>query len=325
MRVLVTGGTGYIGAHTSRLLDARGDHVVVVDDIVTGKPDRVPDIPIFEMNLATDCAEELAEIMRSHRIDAVIHFAGQKQVGESVEKPAWYYEQNVGSVAQLLMAMEAAKVHKLVFSSSAAVYGEASGAIAEDAPTKPINPYGATKLVGEQLISASSRAWPLRAASLRYFNVGGAGRPELGDTQALNLIPICFEQIAANEAPLIFGDDYDTLDGTCVRDYVHVSDVAEAHLAVLDALPKQPANTVLNIGTGVGTTVRQMVDAILHVSGSGLTASVLDRRAGDPAAVVGVVDSIRELTGWSARYTVSDIVESAWLSRQHFEALSARP
>ena len=322
---MVTGGARYIGAHTSRLLAERGDYVLVVDDLVTGSRDRIPELPVVSLNIANDSAAQLESLLREHRIDAVIHFAGQKQVGESVEKPAWYYEQNVGSVAQLLLAMEAAEVHKLVFSSSAAVYGEASGAIAEDAPTNPINPYGATKLVGEQLISSSSLAWPLRAASLRYFNVGGAGSPELGDTQALNLIPICFEQITANEAPLIFGDDYDTLDGTCVRDYVHVSDVAEAHLAVLDALPKQPANTVLNIGTGIGTTVRQMVDAILQVSGSGLTASVLGRRTGDPAAVVGVVDSIRELTGWSARYSVSDIVESAWLSRQHFEAHAARP
>jgi UDP-glucose 4-epimerase len=322
---MVTGGAGYIGAHTSRLLAERGDYVLVVDDLITGSRNRIPEIPVMALDLANSSAAQLENLLREHRIDAVIHFAAQKQVGESVEKPAWYYEQNVGSVAQLLLAMQAAKVHKLVFSSSAAVYGEASGAIAEDAPTNPINPYGATKLVGEQLISASSLAWPLRAASLRYFNVGGAGSPELGDTQALNLIPICFEQIAANKPPLIYGDDYNTVDGTCVRDYVHVSDVAEAHLAVLDALPVQPGNTMLNIGTGVGTTVRQMVDEILHVSGSDLTPAVLDRRAGDPAAVVGVVDSIRELAGWSARYTVSDIVESAWLSRQHFESLSAHP
>tara|TARA_R110002124_G_scaffold53840_4_gene153999 strand:+ start:2253 stop:3227 length:975 start_codon:yes stop_codon:yes gene_type:complete len=322
MRVLVTGGTGYIGAHTSRLLEARGDVVVIVDDLVTGTKDRVPTIPVVKLDLATDCAGELAEIMRSQKIDAVIHFAGQKQVLQSLRKPAWYYAQNVASVAQVLLAMESAGVNRLVFSSSAAVYGDASGVIDEKSPTDPINPYGATKLVGEQLISATARAWPLRAASLRYFNVGGAGSPELGDTQALNLIPICFEQIAAGKPPLIFGDDYDTLDGTCVRDYVHVSDVAEAHLAVLDALPVQPGNTVLNIGTGVGTTVRQMVDAILQVSHSDLVATVLDRRPGDPAAVVGVVDSIRELTGWSARYSVEDIVNSAWQSRQYFESRS---
>jgi UDP-glucose 4-epimerase len=324
MRVLVTGGTGYIGAHTSRLLAARGDYVLVVDDLVTGSTDRIPGVPVVELNMANGSAAQLETLMREHRIDSVIHFAAQKQVAESVEKPAWYYEQNVGSVAQLLLAMDAAEVHKLIFSSSAAVYGHASGAISEDAPTLPINPYGATKLVGEQLVSASSRAWPLRAASLRYFNVGGAGGPELGDTQELNLIPICFEQIAAGKPPLIFGDDYDTPDGTCVRDYVHVLDVAEAHLAVLDALPSEPRNTVLNIGTGVGTTVREMVDAILDVAGSDLSATVLDRRAGDPAAVVGVVDSIRDLTGWSARFTVADIVESAWASRQYFDSLAIR-
>jgi UDP-glucose 4-epimerase len=322
---MVTGGAGYIGAHTSRLLAERGDYVLVVDDLVTGSTDRIPGTPVIELNIANGSAVRLESLMREYSIEAVIHFAAQKQVAESVEKPAWYYEQNVGSVAQLLLAMEAAGVYKLIFSSSAAVYGEVSGLITEDSPTLPLNPYGATKLVGEQLVSAAAHAWPLRASSLRYFNVGGAGSPELGDTQALNLIPICFEQIAANKPPVIFGDDYDTIDGTCVRDYVHVSDVAQAHLAVLDALPQQPGNTVLNIGTGVGTTVREMVDAILRVTGSDLTATVLDRRAGDPAAVVGDVDSIRELTGWSARYTVSDIVESAWLSRQHFEAISAQP
>lgn len=324
MRVLVTGGAGYIGAHTSRLLAARGDYVLVVDDLVTGSADRIPGIPVVTLNIANGSAEQLEGLMRDHRIDAVIHFAAQKQVGESVAKPAWYYEQNVGSVAQLLLAMERASVHKLVFSSSAAVYGEASGIITEEASANPINPYGATKLVAEQLISACARSWPLRAASLRYFNVGGAGVPELGDTQALNLIPICFEQIAAHKSPLIFGDDYDTADGTCVRDYVHVSDVADAHLAVLDVLPSEPGNEVLNIGTGIGTSVRDMVDAILEVTASELSAEVRERRAGDPAAVVGAVDRMRELTGWSARYSVADIVESAWASRQYFEARAAR-
>ncbi|MGZ0212933.1 MAG: UDP-glucose 4-epimerase GalE [Actinomycetales bacterium] len=319
MRVLVTGGTGYIGAHTVRLLEARGDQVVVVDDVVTGNRDRIPGVPVVQMNLASDCATELCEIMRTHRIDAVIHFAGQKQVGESVEKPAWYYLQNVTGIAQVLLAMESAGVHKLVFSSSAAVYGDASGEIDEQSPTAPINPYGATKLVGEQLITAAARAWPLQAASLRYFNVGGAGSPELGDTQTLNLIPICFEQLAAGKPPVIFGADYDTSDGTCVRDYVHVSDVAAAHLAVLDALPREQGNRVLNVGTGVGTTVRAMVDSIISASGREISALVVERREGDPAAVVGVVDQIYELTGWKARFTVADIVDSAWQSRQYFE------
>jgi len=319
MRILVTGGTGYIGAHTARLLEARGDEVVVVDDEVTGNRERIPGIPVIRLSLSTDCSAELAEIMQSHRIDAVIHFAGQKQVLESVAKPAFYYAQNVASVAQVLLAMELAGVDRLVFSSSAAVYGEASGAIDESSPTEPINPYGATKLVGEQLISATTHAWPLRAASLRYFNVGGAGVPELGDTQALNLIPLCFEQIAAGKPPVIFGDDYDTPDGTCIRDYVHVLDVAEAHLAVLDALPAEPGHTVLNVGTGVGTSVREMVEAILLATGSDLEVEVQGRRLGDPAAVVGVVNDIRALTGWTARFTVTDVVESAWASRQFFD------
>jgi UDP-glucose 4-epimerase len=321
---MVTGGAGYIGAHTSRLLAARGDDVLVVDDLVSGSTDRIPGIPIIALNLANGSAVPLAKLMREHNIDAVIHFAAQKQVAESVAKPAWYYEQNVASVAQLLLAMEAANVRKLVFSSSAAVYGEAAGALHEDAPTVPISPYGATKLVGEQLVTASSVAWPLRAASLRYFNVGGAGVPELGDSKSRNLIPMCLERVAANQPPIIFGENYNTPDGTCVRDYVHVMDVAEAHLAVLDALPREPGNRVLNVGTGVGTSVREMVDAVLRVSRTDLVASVNEQRPGDPSAVVGVVDRIREFAGWTARLGVPEIVESAWESRRYFDELASK-
>ncbi|MGV8876244.1 MAG: UDP-glucose 4-epimerase GalE [Rhodoglobus sp.] len=307
-----------------RLLSGRGDYVLVVDDLVTGSQERIPGLEVVRLNLANGSALELTALMKAHNIEAVIHFAGQKQVAQSIERPAWYYEQNVGSVAQLLLAMEAARVHKLVFSSSAAVYGEASGAISETSPTAPINPYGSTKLVGEQVITAAAHAWELSAASLRYFNVGGAGSPNLGDTQALNLIPICFEQLAKGKSPLIYGDDYGTPDGTCLRDYVHVSDVAEAHLSVLDSLPGQPGNKILNVGTGVATSVRTMIDSILTVSGCDLSALVVDRRAGDAAAVVGIVDEIREFAGWSARFTVSDIVESAWESRRYFDERASR-
>eukprot|EP01031_Cornospumella_fuschlensis_P043769 gene43769-53526_t len=302
MRILVTGGSGYIGSHTVGALLARGDTVIVVDDLVTGHASRISEVPIVHADLASEASVPvLAQAFIDNQIDAVIHFAARKQVGESVERPAWYYQQNVGGLANLLIAMENAGVKKLVFSSSAAVYGQADGAISEAHPTVPINPYGQTKLVGEQLITASTAAWGLSAASLRYFNVAGAGNAELADTQALNLVPIVFEAIDAGRPPVIFGGDYDTVDGTCVRDYVHVVDVAEAHLATLDWLDGTASNHALNIGTGVGTSVRQMINEIATVSGIDFHPELLPRRAGDPAAVVATVDRIRSTTGWQAR------------------------
>jgi UDP-glucose 4-epimerase len=209
--------------------------------------------------------------------------------------------------------MESTGVGVLVFSSSAAVYGATEGhAISESDPVAPINPYGETKLVGERLVSAASRAFGLRASSLRYFNVAGAGRPALGDHAGLNLVPMVFDRVEAGQAPLIFGNDYPTVDGTCVRDYVHVLDLAEAHIATLDHLATDViGHSVFNVGTGIGTSVRQMVDAILRVSGSLLTPRVVDRRPGDPAIVVASPRRLNESTGWVAHYTLEDIVRSA--------------
>jgi UDP-glucose 4-epimerase len=241
VKVLVTGGAGYIGSHVVRLLVQRGDDVVVVDDLSNGDPARIGDLPLYPLDLADPAViPALGETMRRHDVEAVIHFAARKRVDESVVRPAWYYRQNVGSLANLLEAMEAEGVHRLVFSSSAAVYGATEGAaIAEDHATEPVNPYGATKLIGEQLVEAAARAFPVRGASLRYFNVAGAGWPELGDTAVLNLVPMVFERIDADASPLIFGDDYPTSDGTCVRDFVHVLDLAEAHLAILGHLERR--------------------------------------------------------------------------------------
>lgn len=316
MRIMVTGGSGYIGAHCVRALIERGDLVLVTDDVVTGSLDRIPGVPVICLDLAaTGAADVLETALREHRIDAVIHFAARKQVGESVTRPAWYFQQNIGGLANLLLAMESAGTDRLVFSSSAAVYGDVEGAVDEGHPTRPISPYGATKLAGEELIAAAAAAWPLRAASLRYFNVGGSGSAELGDTEAFNLIPMVMERLEAGLAPRIFGDDYATPDGTCVRDYVHVTDVAEAHLAVLDALDPAPGNTILNIGTGRGTSVREMIDAIQSVAGSNLPAVVEPRRPGDPDAVVADVGRVRAAAGWTARFGLNDIVRSAWESR----------
>lgn len=323
MTVLVTGGAGYIGAHVVRSLRARGDDVLVVDDLTTGSRDRVPGVTIVQADLADASSVELvASAMRDARVDAVIHLAARKQVEESIQRPAWYEEQNVGGLANLLVAARDAGVRRMVFSSTAAVYGDVEGAVDETHTTAPLSPYGATKLRGEQLLEEAAEADGVSAASLRYFNVGGAGAPELGDTEAHNLIPLVFEALAAGRPPVIFGDDYPTVDGTCVRDYVHVEDVARAHLDVLDALGR-PGHRVYNVGTGTGTSVRQMIDRILTETGSDLRAVVEGRRPGDAHEVVADPARIRAEIGWAPLRDVDDIVRSAWASRRYLSARAA--
>jgi UDP-glucose 4-epimerase len=315
-RFLVTGGTGYIGAHVVRHLQSVDAEVVVVDDVATGYADRIPDVPLHRVDLAEDgSVDAIRRIAGDFEPDTVIHFAARKQVGESVERPAWYYRQNVGGLANLLAGIEGAPVQRFVFSSSAAVYGDAQGVtIAEDDPTVPVSPYGDTKLFGEVLMRRVAHQTGLRTASLRYFNVAGCTEPALGDRAVLNLIPMVFERLDAGGAPQIFGDDYPTRDGTCVRDFIHVEDLARAHVDVAQWLTDQgPATSeTFNVGTGHGTTVREMVDCILDVASSSVQPEILGRRAGDPASVVASVDKITQTLGWHATRTVREMVESAW-------------
>ncbi|GAA0307188.1 UDP-glucose 4-epimerase GalE [Kineococcus aurantiacus] len=315
MSVLVTGGAGYIGSHVVRLLQQRGTGVVVVDDLSNGRAERVGDAPVVELDLATDAAAPaLAAAFAEHDVDAVIHFAARKQVGESVAKPARYWSQNVGGTANLLQAMETAGVGKLVFSSSAATYGAPdTEVVREDGPAEPINPYGQTKLVGEWMTRAAARAWGLRAANLRYFNVAGAGWDDLGDTAVMNLIPIVFSALDAGKAPSVFGDDYPTPDGSCVRDYVHVLDLAQAHLAALDHLAQdeRPFDT-FNVGTGTGASVFEVLAEVRQVTGVDVQPVVEPRRAGDPPRLVADVERITGTLGWHATKSLHDIVTSAW-------------
>lgn len=309
---MVTGGAGYIGAHVVEVLQGSGHSCVVVDDLSTPLPSFRPGADFVRIDLAAEgAAAALGEAMTSHGVDAVIHLAARKRVDESVLRPAWYLQQNVVGLAHLLEAMEDAEVTRLVFSSTAAVYGEVDGAVDETHPTVPINPYGRSKRIGEQLIEDAARAWGLSAASLRYFNVGGASRPDLGDSAAHNLIPLVLSALGKGEAPVIFGDDYPTPDGTCVRDFVHVADVADAHIAALEALGAS-GHGVYNIGTGRGTSVREIVELAVEVSGADIEPVVRPRRAGDPASVVAVVDRIATELGWRARRDVAEVVESTW-------------
>lgn len=315
MSILVTGGAGYIGAHVVRLLQQRGDKVVVVDNLSTGRQDRIGDAKLVQLDVASDEAcVKIANLMVDEDVTAVIHFAARKQVGESVKRPAWYYQQNIGGLANVLMAMGETGVDKMIFSSSAAVYGMPPMEVVPEATQcQPINPYGETKLIGEWMMADCERAWNLNWIGLRYFNVAGAGWKDLADPAILNLVPMVLDKVAAGEPARIFGDDYETPDGTCIRDYIHVMDLAEAHIAALDALDKgKPDHRVFNVGTGLGTSVREIVEGLQKVAGWEFPVEVFPRRAGDPPKLIGDPLSIGVDLGWKARYGVKEILESAW-------------
>lgn len=313
MTWLVTGGAGFIGSHVVRALLAGGVRVVVLDDLSSGDKSRVPDGVPLEVGSVRD-RESVDRVLAGHSVSGVVHIAAKKQVGESVEKPLWYYEENVGGLRVLLEAMVAGGVRRLVFSSSAAVYGSPDvPLITEDTLCEPQSPYGETKLVGEWMIRATAAAHGLAYANLRYFNVAGAASPELGDPTSLNIVPMVFERIEAGLPPRIFGDDYDTPDGTTIRDYVHVSDIASAHVAAARRLETDPrAALTLNIGRGEGVSVRELVDLILQHTGSELEPEVAPRRPGDGARSIASADRIKAELGWSARYGIADMVASAW-------------
>ncbi|MFI1156348.1 UDP-glucose 4-epimerase GalE [Streptomyces sioyaensis] len=320
MSYLITGGAGYIGSHVVRALRQAGESVVVLDDLTTGVAARVPEGVPLVVGSTLDRAL-LDETIAGHGITDVVHLAAKKQVGESVEMPLLYYRENVHGLQTLLEAMAAGGVGRFVFSSSAAVYGMPDvDLVTEDTPCLPINPYGETKLVGEWMARAVGAAHGISTACLRYFNVAGAATPELADTGVFNIVPMVFERLTEGTAPRIFGDDYDTPDGTCIRDYIHVADLAEAHVAAARKLaePGPVRDLTLNIGRGEGVSVREMIDLITEITGHGeVTAEVTPRRAGDPARVVAAADRITAELGWKAHHDVRDMITSAWAGWQH--------
>ncbi|GIG40687.1 UDP-glucose 4-epimerase GalE [Cellulomonas phragmiteti] len=327
MNVLVTGGAGYIGGHVVDALLRTGRGVVVLDDLSTGRADRVPGVPLVRTDLAAPASVGvLLDAMDRWDVTAVVHLAARKKVAESLARPDWYHEQNVGGTAHVLAAVTTAGVRHVVFSSSAAVYGCPDVALVdEDCPTHPISPYGATKLACEALL-AQAVAVGVGSFALRYFNVAGACSPLLRDDEEANLVTTVLGRLARGQAPQVNGTDYPTPDGTCVRDLVDVRDVADAHVAALRALEAAPAPAaeVVNIGTGHGVSVREVVDRLCALAGQHPHVEELPRRAGDPAAVVAAVDRARDRLGWTASYGLDDVLTSAFAAARDEQVSRAR-
>jgi UDP-glucose 4-epimerase len=312
MTWMLTGGAGYIGAHIVRAFDAAGLPVVVLDDLSTGFRENVPaDVPFVQASV--DDSESVRAALREHGVTGVLHLAAKKSVAESVEKPLLYWDENVGGMRSLLQSCVDEGVDRILFSSSAAVFGNPPvDFVTEETQVSPMSPYGETKLIGEWMLRDLAAATGLRWAALRYFNVAGTGAPELADRSVTNLVPMTFRALTAGRNPQLFGDDYDTRDGSCIRDYIHVVDLAEAHAAAAARLDEAPIGEVFNVGRGEGVTVTEVFATVREVTGIDFTVDVVGRRAGDPAAYFADATKIGKELGWTARLDLADMVRSAW-------------
>jgi len=315
MRILVTGGAGYIGSHTAALLAARGDYVVVLDSLEHGYRQAVGSLPLVVGS--THDGDLVKRAIGEHELEAVVHFAAYKAAGESMTHPAKYFENNVGGSLRLLEAACAAGVRKLVFSSTAAVYGTPRTLpVKESDELAPENPYGESKLIVEQMLKWFDTCHGLRSVALRYFNAAGAALD--GDNgedprHVANLIPLVLK-VASQRSPSVrvFGTDYPTKDGSGIRDYIHVLDLAEAHARALDFLAAGKPSDVFNVGTGQGASVLEVLEAARRISGQEIPAEIVGRRPGDPAVVFADNRKAREVLGWSPRYGLEEIIASAW-------------
>jgi UDP-glucose 4-epimerase len=318
---LVTGGAGYIGSHIVRAFAADNIPPVVIDDLSSGHREFVTDdVPFYRGSVLN--SDLLRQIFRQHQVVGVVHLAGFKYAGVSVSRPLHTYEQNVTGMSTLLQAMADAGVQLFVFSSSAAVYGTPeTSLVTESSPTRPESPYGESKLIGEWLLRDQARASELAHTSLRYFNVVGSGYPDLRDTSPHNLFPLVFDALVAGKVPHINGDDYPTPDGTCVRDYVHVSDLAVSHVAAAKALAAgTELEAVYNLGSGDGFSVRQIMDAVERVTNIDFTPEIQPPRPGDPAQIVANGELAGRDLDWKMRHSVDEMVASAWEARRTAES-----
>lgn len=316
MKILVTGGAGYIGSHTVKALQKAGHSPIVLDNLDRGHRQAVPeDIPFFQKNIMD---EDMASFMKEQGIEGIMHFAAHSQVGESMEKPNIYYENNVVGSFKLIEAARLAGVKNFVFSSTAATYGEPERVpITEDAPLHPTNVYGRTKLMIEQTLRDYCMVYDMNYVALRYFNAAGAD-PEglIGEDHhpETHLIPIILQAAQGKrESISIFGTDYPTPDGTCIRDYIHVNDLASAHILAMEYLAKGGQSKAFNLGTGNGFSVKEIVDAAKKVTGVDFKVVIGPRRVGDPGRLVASSDLIKKTLGWEPIYSdVENIIKDAW-------------
>ena len=310
-KVLVTGGAGYIGAHVASELLKSGYSIRIYDDFSNGLHRRVDGK--FRDIVDGDMLDRVKLLAALDGIDAVIHLAAKKSVEESVKDPLKYYENNVGGTLNLLGAMAAKGVKQLVYSSSAAVYSpNDKEAVLEDDPTAPLSPYGASKLLSEQLISSVGSAEQISNISLRYFNVVGSNIAEFGDNSKDNLVPKVFLALKNGKRPQIYGSDYPTPDGTCIRDYIHVQDLALAHLAALKKVESGYISQVYNVGSGKGYSVKEMMDQISKSIGRDINPELSQARAGDSPKLIASIDKIKEQLGWSPKASLEEMIDSAW-------------
>ena len=312
LAVLVVGGAGYIGSHTAHVLRRRGYDVIIYDNLCTGFRDLAEGFELVVGDFADKT--KIASVLR--RCDAVMFFAAHASVAESVENPKKYYHNNVTSAVSLLDYVMESRVRRFIFSSTAAVYGNATQSpIPETCPKQPVNPYGATKLAFENALEAYSTAYGLKYVSFRYFNAAGADDSgtigEMHDPES-HLIPIIFQAIQGKRAALsVYGDDYPTPDGTCVRDYIHVTDLADAHVLGLEYLTKSPS-IAMNLGTGKGYSVKEVIEAVEHVTGHTVPTQIGPRRPGDPAELVADPSLAERTLKWKAQRSLDNIIETAW-------------